>query len=150
TACYPGAAAALRQVSAAGLVQGLIADGQCFTSLQLERGLLKQDPTAKLDDLIDPKLRGYSYEVRGKKPSDRLFRHIAKLLAQQDISPGQVLHIGSRVTHDVLPARRLGMKTGLFAGDKASLQATAEQMSQPACRPDVLLTELAQIADVVA
>ena len=41
------------------------------------------------------------------------------------------------------------MKTGLFAGDKASLQATSEQMRDPTTRPDVLLTELTQIADVI-
>ena len=41
------------------------------------------------------------------------------------------------------------MRTGLFAGDKASLQATREQMKELPTRPDVLLTELEQIADVV-
>ena len=39
-----------------------------------------------------------------------------------------------------MPAKRLGMKTALFAGDKASLQATPEQFKEPASRPDVLLT----------
>ena len=57
--------------------------------------------------------------------------------------------IGSRLTQDIVPARRLGMKTALFAGDKASLQATAEQLKEPASRPDVMLTELGQIAEVV-
>jgi hypothetical protein len=47
------------------------------------------------------------------------------------------------------PARKLGMKTALFAGDKNSLQGKAEQLKQPATRPDVLLTELRQIEEVV-
>ena len=55
----------------------------------------------------------------------------------------------SRLPQDVAPARKLGMKTGLFAGDKTSLQASAEQLKDPASRPDVMLTELSQIADVV-
>jgi hypothetical protein len=37
----------------------------------------------------------------------------------------------------------------LFAGDKASLQATREQLKESATRPDVLLTELSQIAEIV-
>jgi hypothetical protein len=41
------------------------------------------------------------------------------------------------------------MKTGLFAGDKASLQATPEQLRDPASRPDVLLSRLDQIAEIV-
>ena len=57
--------------------------------------------------------------------------------------------IGSRMTQDLIPAKRLGMRTGLFAGDKASLQATAEQMKDVRNRPDVLLTELNQIAEVL-
>src|SRR5207253_3641763 len=43
TGCYPGAAEALRHVKGQGLVQGLLADGQCFTTVQLQRGLAAQD-----------------------------------------------------------------------------------------------------------
>jgi putative hydrolase of the HAD superfamily len=82
-------------------------------------------------------------------PSDKVFRHALATFAEQDISPGEVLHVGSRVALDLVPARRLGMKTALFAGDKASLQATPEQLKEPASRPDVLITELSQIADVI-
>ena len=41
------------------------------------------------------------------------------------------------------------MKTALFAGDRASLQATPEQLNEPASRPKVLLTELSQIAQMI-
>src|SRR4029077_17275723 len=57
TACYPDALTALRLVKDTGLVQGIITDAQCFTLLQLERGLSQQDPQVKLEDLIDPELR---------------------------------------------------------------------------------------------
>src|SRR5215471_21643718 len=51
TCCYPGAAAALRHVAGAGLAQGLCADGQCFTTVQLQRGLAAQEPVG-LDAVI--------------------------------------------------------------------------------------------------
>jgi FMN phosphatase YigB (HAD superfamily) len=149
TACYPGSARALRHVKEAGLAQGLIADAQCFTLVQLQCCLSRQDTTAKVDDLIDADLRACSYELRARKPSERLFRHLLTALADRHITPSQVLHIGSRAALDIAPARRLGMRTALFAGDKASLQATREQMKETPTRPDVLLTELCQIADVV-
>src|SRR5262245_49055485 len=57
TACYPGAAAALRHVRDCGLAQGLLADAQCFTAVQLRRGLAAEDPAADLDELLDPGLR---------------------------------------------------------------------------------------------
>jgi hypothetical protein len=149
TACYPGAAVALAHVAGAGLAQGILADAQCFTVLQLQRGLAGQDPAVTLNDRVDPKLRVLSYEVRGRKPSERLFRTALEVLAERDIKPEQVLHIGSRITHDIIPARRLGMRTGLFAGDLASLQATPQQLRDATSRPDILLTELDQIAEVV-
>src|SRR5262249_33024550 len=90
-----------------------------------------------------------SHEVRGRKPSERLFRKALEALQAKGISAGEVLHVGSRVQPDLVPARRLGMKTALFAGDKTSLQATPDQRKEPARRPDVLLTELEQIAEVV-
>jgi FMN phosphatase YigB (HAD superfamily) len=149
TGCYPGAAAALRELSSRGVAQGLLADAQCFTIVQLQRGLAAQDEAARLDDLIEPALRALSWEERARKPSERLFRRVLEALGERGIEPGEVLHVGSRVALDVVPARRLGMRTALFAGDRASLQATAEQMKDPASRPDVLLTELCQIGEVV-
>jgi FMN phosphatase YigB (HAD superfamily) len=149
TACYRGAVKALRGLTERGIIQGLVADGQCFTEVQLQRGLEAQEAGASLDAWVDPALRVLSYEVRGRKPSERLFRQALEVLSARDITPDQVLHVGSRVALDLVPAKRLGMKTALFAGDRASLQATAEQFKEPASRPDVLLTKLSQIADVV-
>jgi len=90
-----------------------------------------------------------SYEVRARKPSERLFRQGLAALEAHGIVPAEVLHVGSRVQQDLVPARRLGMRTALFAGDRSSLQATPEQLKEPNSRPDVLLTKLSQIADVV-
>lgn len=150
TACYPGAAEALRHVaSKKGLTQGLLADGQCFTLVQLQRGLTAQDEAAKLDDLIAADRRWLSYEVRARKPSERLYRTALEALREQGLEAAEILHIGSRIAQDIIPAKRLGMRTALFAGDKASLQATAEQLKDPLSRPDVLLTELSQIAEVI-
>lgn len=149
TACYPGAAKALRHVADRGLTQGLLADGQCFTPVQLQRGLSAQDGATRLDDLLTPGCITLSYEVRGRKPSERLFRQSLSALAANGLAPEQVLHVGSRMARDILPARRLGLRTALFAGDKGSLQATTDQLRDPLSRPDILLTELDQIAEVV-
>src|SRR5262249_62179797 len=99
--------------------------------------------------LVPEELRILSGNVRARKPSERLFRQAVQTLAGRDITPREVLHVGSRLQADLVPARRLGMKTALFAGDKVSLQATPEQLKDRAFRPDVLLTELSQIAEVV-
>ena len=91
-----------------------------------------------------------SHEHKARKPSERLFRQLLEVLEKRDVIPDQVLHVGSRIAQDVAPAKKLGMRTALFAGDKASLGATADQLKDPATRPDALLTELTQIVDVIA
>ena len=149
TACYDGAADAMRHVAASGLRQGLLGDGQCFTTVQLRRGLSAQDGSARLDELLNDDLVVLSCDLRGKKPSDRLFRTALEKLQAAGVSPHETLHVGSRMLQDIIPAKRLGMKTALFAGDKTSIQATPEQLKESATRPDVLLTELGQIREVV-
>src|SRR5262249_33032145 len=125
------------------------ADGQCFTTVQLQRGLSAQDRTARVEDLVSEDLVVLSGDVRGRKPSERLFRQALAKLTETGIGPTEILHIGSRIQQDLMPARRLGMRTGLFAGDKASLIATTEQLKDSASRPDVLLTRVDQIRDIV-
>ncbi len=149
TVCYKHAAEALRLVAEKGIKQGLLADGQCFTRVQLQRGLAAQDSDLVLDKVLDKDLTFFSYEIRGRKPSERLFRNALSALAQQGIAPNEVLHVGTSISRDIVPAHRLGMRTALVARDKNSLQATAEQLKEPVSRPDVLVTRLSQIAEVL-
>lgn len=149
TGAYPGAADALRHVADSGLAQGLLADGQCFTAVQLGRGLRAQDPGFDLDFAVPANLRVISAEKRAKKPSETLFRAAVTALAGRGVGPGEILHVGSSLTRDIGPAKKAGMRTALFAGDRASLAATADQLKDPLYRPDALLTALPQIADVV-
>jgi FMN phosphatase YigB (HAD superfamily) len=149
TACYPGAAAAIKHLADRKIMQGILGDGQCFTSLQLQRGLKAQDAALNLAKVMNNEMIFLSYEGRGKKPSERLFGRAMDALKQKGIQPNEVLHVGARLTQDLVPARRLGMRTALYAGDQGSLQATAEQLRELQNRPDVLLTNLEQIKEVV-
>jgi FMN phosphatase YigB (HAD superfamily) len=118
--------------------------------LQLQRGLDALGGGVRLDDVMPDDLRVLSCDVHGRKPSERLFRQALEALDAKGIGPEEVLHVGSRIDKDILPAKKLGLKTALFAGDRASLAATTEQMKDHATKPDVLLTDLEQIADVIS
>ncbi len=147
---YPNAADALRLVADGGRVQGLLADGQCFTAAQLQRGLNAQSPDFPLTNCVPVKFRFLSAEHKARKPSETLFRAALGALAARGVAPHEVLHVGSSLARDIIPAKRHGLRTALFAGDKASLVVVDKaQLKDPATRPDVLLTDLAQIADVL-
>ncbi len=147
--CYPGAADAVAAVAAMGLSQAVVGNGQNFTFAQLARCLKRQRPDAMPDAWLRAELSTLSYQVRARLPSERVFRRTLELLEEQGIRPDQVLHVGSRISQNIVPARRLGMRTALFAGDRASLEATQEQLTKPTMRPDVLLTDLPQLAEIV-
>jgi len=51
---YPNAADALQLLAERGIVQGLLADGQCFTAGQLQRCLKQQDPDFDLNAVVAP------------------------------------------------------------------------------------------------
>jgi FMN phosphatase YigB (HAD superfamily) len=149
TASYPNAAAAVKAVAGAGIAQGLLADGQCFTPTQLARGLAKQDETVQFDTMIPPANRVISYQHRARKPSDLVFQAAVEAMGERGFEPHEVLHVGSSLPRDVGPAKKWGMRTALFAGDRASLAATADQLRDPQYRPDALLTDLGQVAQLV-
>jgi FMN phosphatase YigB (HAD superfamily) len=142
TAPYPGLTETLEDIGSRGVKLGLLADAQSFTMTQLQRAL---GDGVHLHEMFPTNLRSLSFEVGGKKPSERLFKHFLAAAAKQGFEPGAILHLGSRIIEDIAPAKKLGMKTALFAGDKESLRATAEQFKDPALRPDLLLTDLAQL-----
>jgi histidinol phosphatase-like enzyme len=149
TGAYLGAAGAIGALAENGITQGLLADGQVFTPVQLARGVARQDEKLNLDQVVPAPLRVLSCQHRARKPSDALFEAAIEALGAKGIEPGEVLHIGSSLPRDVGPAKKWGMRTALFAGDRASLAATVDQLRDPEYRPDALLTDLGQVAPLV-
>lgn len=146
---YPGAAEAVKMVAEFGRAQGLLADGQCFTPGQLQWCFRRRDPDFDVNRYFPPSLRVLSADKRAKKPADALFKAAAQAVGERGLRPADVLHVGSSLPRDIAPAKKHGFRTALFAGDKNSLVATPEQLKDPATRPDVLLTELTQVIDVI-
>lgn len=150
TACFPEAAETLAWANKHLEYQGIYADAQCFSMLQLERGLKEQNSSIPMGKLIPSSHRILSCEVKGRKPSEHLLRELLISLKDAGIDPAETLHVGTNVETDLIPLKRMGFKTALFAGDRHSIQADPEQLKDKATRPDVMLTHLSQIKEVVA
>jgi len=145
----PNAVKALMRVRKVGCLQGLIADGQCFTLVQLLRGLWAQGKTPSLSQLFTSGCVSLSYEIGARQPATSLFEACLESLEDKGVGPGEVLHVGSRLREELAPAKKLGMHTALYAGHKGSLQASAAEVNDPALRPDRILTDLRQIRQIV-
>jgi FMN phosphatase YigB (HAD superfamily) len=147
---YPGAAEALKLLAERDIVQGLLADGQCFTAGQLQRCLKQQDPDFDLDAVIAPALRIISAEKKARKPSETLFKAAIAAAGAKGLSPAEILHVGSSLARDIGPAKKHGFRTALYAGDRNSLAATPEQLKEAALKPDALITELPQVLELIS
>jgi len=147
--CYPGAVEVLRGLGERGVKQGLLADGQCFTAGQLRYALKQQEPGFELASCIPAAHHTLSAKQRVKTPHDDLFRAAVANLRSKGVEPQETLHVGSSLTRDIAPAKKLGLRTCLFAGDKASLAATRGGLTEPATRPDALITELPQLLELL-
>ena len=95
-------------------------------------------------------MRIVSAERKARKPSDTLFKAAVAAAGAKGLSPSEVLHVGSNLARDIGPAKRHGFRTALFAGDRASLVATPEQLKDTALRPDALVTELPQVLELIS
>jgi FMN phosphatase YigB (HAD superfamily) len=145
----PHALAAIEAVRAAGCVQGLLADAQPFTLVQMLRALKQQGEIPSWGALFDASCITFSYQAGVRKPSPTLYQTALKAFDRQGIAPAEILYIGSRLPGDLAVAKGFGMRTALYAADKISLQARQADMKDPAIRPDRLLTNLASIRDIL-
>ncbi|TXT27666.1 MAG: putative hydrolase of the HAD superfamily [Planctomycetota bacterium] len=84
-----------------------------------------------------------------KKPSRTLFSTAAEAFARQGLEPAEVLYVSNRWPDDLTVAKQLGFRTALFAGDKNSVHANADELLTSELRPDRLLTELTQIRNLL-
>ena len=138
----------VNQLREAGIQQAALADGQQFTLVQVARKTLTDDHPS-INTLLSPLLNTLSYQYGIRKPSNSLFEIAVEKLDNAGIPPEQALHVSSRLTDSLVPAKAIGMKTALLAVEKTGLEAAAQFIKDPETRPDRLLTDLSQITEVI-
>lgn len=120
---------------------GIISNSQFYTPLTF-RALTGRSPE---EMGFDPSLLIWSYKVGLKKPSLDFYRHFTRRLEKRDYEPRQVLYVGNDIRRDVAPARKLGMKTALYAGDRRSVRHDRGEPQREPFKADLILTALPQL-----
>lgn len=149
TEARAGAVQAICELAETGVEQGLLADGQPFTMVQLARALRRQGTIPPVYEILPSGNNVLSYQMGVRKPSKSLFLQASGQFAGREIAPDEILHVSCRVTSDLAPAKALGMKTALLAAEKTGLEATVNLLKDPQTRPDRLLTDITQITSVI-
>ncbi|MFG0331796.1 MAG: HAD family hydrolase [Maioricimonas sp. JB049] len=141
----PGARDCLATLRERGLKLGIISNAQFYTPLMLEAFF--DLPVEQLG--VEPELCYWSYRHREAKPGRKLYQLACDRLADMGIAPAQVLYVGNDMLKDVWPARAVGFRTALFAGDARSLRRHEGDERIQGVAADLVITELTQIADCV-
>ena len=134
--------AGIRQI---GPVLGLVSNAQFFT-IELFTATLDESPISLG---FDPELQYYSYRYYHAKPGRKLYELANRALSVRGIRPSEVLYVGNDMLNDILPASQIGFRTALFAGDARSLRQRESDSRVRSVRPDVVLTDLAQLLQVI-
>ncbi len=137
----PGLSTVLGELRDRSVVLGILSNAQFYT-LELFEYLLHAPPERCG---FSPDLCLWSFREGEAKPSAHLFTRLSARLGQAGIAPTEVLYIGNDMLKDIWPARQVGWRTGLFAGDRRSLRLREDDPRVRGVQPDIVLSELAQI-----
>jgi putative hydrolase of the HAD superfamily len=120
---------------------GIISNAQFYTV-----DLLQMFLGATLEKRgLDHRLLFFSWREGHAKPSTVMFNRAKQVLVGRGIPAESVLVVGNDLRNDILPAKAVGFKTALFAGDRRSLR---QRESDDRCRdvtPDLIVTDLRQL-----
>jgi putative hydrolase of the HAD superfamily len=143
----PGAAGLLRALRQRNLRLGIVSNAQFYTPLLFEAFL---DGKTVKDLGFDKDLCRYSYVQLEAKPSTRLFTPaLTHLYNHHGVAASEVLYVGNDCLNDILPASQLGCRTALFAGDQRSLRLRQDDARCRGLAPDLILTGLKQLLEVL-
>ena len=142
----PGLEEALASLRERKLFMSIISNAQFYTPLLFEALLGQSHKSLGLC----PDCAVWSYKLLEAKPSTKLYEESAiSLYKRHNILPKEVLYVGNDIRNDIWPAQEVGFKTALFAGDRLSLRRREEDPQCRNVRPDLEITELAQLNQCV-
>ncbi len=127
--------------------QGIISNSQFYTPIVLE-ALTNQS----LEELgFSDELLHWSYEEEMKKPGLEFYKNYLKKIKAFDkqLNPENILYIGNDMLKDIYPAKTVGMKTALFAGDERSLKWRKDDSRCNKILPDLIITDFTQLTDCI-
>ncbi len=124
-------------------ILGMISNAQFYTPMLFERFF-----NASLEEFgFDKDLLIFSYQTEYAKPSEHIFTLAKNRLERRGIDPGKTLYVGNDMLNDILPAKNIGFKTALFAGDRRSLRLREDDARCQGVKPDIVITELSQLME---
>ncbi len=142
----PGVGALLQRAREMKLPLGIVSNAQFFTPILLETLLGSSLQALGFAD----ELCAWSYRAGVAKPGVELFLPVLESLRTgYGVDAEDVLYIGNDIRNDITPAKQLGMRTGLFAGDARSLRLRADSLERASVQPDLIIAQWSDLRSML-
>lgn len=139
----PNLADILGKLKSRGLELAIISNSQFYTPLAFEAIIGKSPETFGFNkDLLV-----WSFECGQKKPGADFYGEFISRLHKKDMEPTEILYVGNDINKDIIPAKKLGMRTALFVGDSRSIRHDESDLENISLAPDLVINDLSQIND---
>jgi putative hydrolase of the HAD superfamily len=128
---------------------GIVSNSQFYTPIILNYFLGGKVGESQFVHHFNNDLVLYSYQYERAKPDPKLFEMSKEMLKHYNLRPNQTLYVGNDMLNDIHPAAQAGFHTALFAGDERSLRLREDDDAIRGTVPDVVITELTQLKEVL-
>lgn len=146
----PGMKEILQKLIEKGIPIGIVSNAQFYTPIIMNYFLSGDFSSSQEIGIFDPDLCVYSYRELRAKPDTMLFTKIIRNLDRKyNIKPGEALFVGNDMLKDIFTAKKSGLRTALFSGDKRSLRIREGDSRVKGIFPDFFINDLRQILDII-
>jgi len=146
----PGMKKIITALNNRGMPLGIVSNAQFYSPMLMNYFLNNELVEGANITCFDPDISIYSYKEGRSKPDTFLYEKLAASLEKKyQLSPAEVLYIGNDMLKDIYPAKQIGFKTVLFAGDKRSLRLREDDKRVRQKKPDYVIEQLDQILEII-
>jgi putative hydrolase of the HAD superfamily len=143
----PGMLEVINYLAKKQIPLGIVSNAQFYT-LHLMNYFLGSDRGEQQVAFFDHDISIFSYHYGKGKPDSFLFEILTKKIAEKyQIAPEETLFLGNDMLKDIAAAKKAGLQTALFAGDKRSLKWRTESIRD--LKPDLIITDLLQLKKIL-
>ncbi len=138
---YNGILDLLISLKKEGFMLGILSNAQFYTPIQLKK--LFSLKNLNFYEIFERDLVIFSYKFGVSKPNPVLFEILSDRLKAKGILEKDVMFVGNDLRRDIYGAKRCGMRTALFAGDKQCLKNNMK------IEPDVVFHKFSQLKEII-
>lgn len=146
----PGMKEVLSELTKNNIPIGIVSNAQFYTPILMNYFLEGTFTSQQEINGFDKDLSVFSYKESRAKPDVLLFQKIKNnLKSKYKINPNEAVFIGNDMLKDTFTAKKAGLQTILFAGDKRSLRLREDDKRVKGIFPDYIITELKQLLNII-